>query len=262
MVRLGPAAGVAAVLCLAALAGAAFAARPAQRPASDPHGFSGLWMNDNTLDERLKREGRHRLDPGEADGPGRETPSLTPQYQALLARMRAGAPAEGAASCRWVGLPGIMTYPYPFEILATPGRLTFIFETDSQVRRIWLDRSRHLDADELDPSYYGDSIGHWEGGALVIDTIGFNTQTTVNGVPHSEQMHVVERLTRRKDGRLEDRMTITDPQAFTRPFVQTIVYARRPGWRIREYSCNENNRDTPDASGRRSGGVVQPSGGP
>jgi len=251
---------VLAALALGALAGAALA-RPAKTLAPDPHGLSGVWMNENTLDERLKREGRHRLDPGEPDGPGRAQPSLTPQYRAILQRMKAGAPSEGAASCRWVGLPGIMTYPYPFEVLATPGRLTFIFEADSQVRRIWLDRSRHLDADDLDPSYYGDSIGHWEGRTLVVDTVGLNAQTTVAGAPHSEQAHVVERFQLRQDGKLEDRMTITDPQAFTQPFVQTILYGRRPGWRIREYSCNENNRDTPDATGRRSGGVVQPSGG-
>lgn len=248
-----------AAICLAGLAAAE--ARPSRKPA-DPHALTGLWMNDNTLDERLKREGRHRLDPGEADGPARQAPSLTPQYQAIQAQMRASAPAEGATSCRWVGLPGIMTYPYPFEILATPGRLTFIFETDSQVRRIWLSRSRHLDPDDLDPSYYGDSIGRWEGRTLVVDTVGFNTQTTVNGAPHSEQMHIVERFVLRKDGRLENRMTITDPEAFVRPFQQTIVYARRPGWRIREYSCNENNRDSPDASGKRSGGVAPSQGKP
>ena len=238
MARVAGRIGVLAALGLVALASSALAARPAKNPGPDSHGLSGLWMNENTLDERLKREGRRRLDPGESDGAARATPSLTPQYQAIQAQMKASAPAEGATSCRWVGLPGIMTYPYPFEILATPGRLTFVFETDSQVRRIWLDRRRHLDADDLDPSYYGDSIGRWEGDTLVVDTIGFNTQTTVNGAPHSEQMHVVERFKRRRDGRLEDRMTIADPQAFAKPFDQTIVYGRRPGWRIREYSCN------------------------
>ena len=240
-----------AVVCAAAAFGrpALAAARP------DPHAIAGLWMNENTLDERLKREGRHRLDPGESDGVQRARPPLKPAYQALYAQLQADA-ARGAASCRWVGLPGIMGYPYPFEILVTPGRITMIFEADSQVRRIWMNRRRHLDADDLDPSYYGDSIGRWEGDTLVIDTIGFNSQTTVSGAPHSEQMHVVERIRRQGQGKLEDRITITDPEAFTAPVTQTFVYGRRPGWRIREYSCNENNRDAPDASGAPSGGVV------
>jgi hypothetical protein len=248
---------VAAVAICAALilgAPAVASAGPAASTA-DAHDIAGLWMNENTLDERLKREGRHRLDPGEADGAPRARPSLKPAYEANYVRLQADA-EKGAASCRWVGLPGIMGYPYPFEILVTRGRITMIFEADSQVRRIWMDRRRHLNPDDLDPSYYGDSIGHWEGDTLVVDTVGFNTQTTVNGAPHSEQMHIVERIRHRDAKTLEDRMVISDPEAFNAPVAQTFVYGRRPGWRIREYSCNENNRDAPDASGARSAGVV------
>ena len=253
---------LAALLCAALALGAwASKASAAEPRAADPHGIAGLWMNENTLDERLKREGRHRLDPGEADAPARPAVPLTPKYQAIAARMKAEAPAEGAAACRWVGMPGIMGYPYPFEALVTPGRITLIFEADSQVRRIWLNRRRHPAPDDLDPSFYGDSIGHWDGDVLVVDTIGFNTLTAVEGAPHSEQMHIVERFRRRGPKTLEDQVTITDPEAFTRPVVETFTYGRRPGWSIREYSCTENNRDSPDASGKRSAGVVQPSGG-
>jgi hypothetical protein len=253
--------GVEAVAGSAAICAALILCAPAAAPAApgasaaDPHDIAGLWMNENTLDERLKREGRHRLDPGEADGVQRVRPSLKPAYEAIYAKLQADA-AQGAASCRWVGLPGIMGYPYPFEILVTPGRITMIFEADSQVRRIWMTRRRHPAPDDLDPSYYGDSIGQWEGDTLVVDTVGFNTQTTVNGAPHSERMHIVERIRHLGAKTLEDRMTITDPEAFTAPVTQTFVYGRRPGWRIREYSCNENNRDAPDASGARLGGRV------
>jgi hypothetical protein len=242
-------------LCALALVGAPERAVAAPT-AGDPHDISGLWMNENTLDERLRREGRHRLAPGEPEGPPPEAPPLTPEYQALYAKMQAEAPAEGAAACKWVGMPDIMGYPYPFEALLTPGRITLIFEADSQVRRIWLDRAQHLDADDLDPSFYGDSIGHWEGETLVVDTIGFNTETTLHGVPHSNQMHIEERLRHTGPDTLEDQMTITDPKALTRPIVKTITYGRRPDWRIHEYSCTENNRDAPDAFGQRSAGVV------
>jgi hypothetical protein len=150
-----------------------------------------------------------------------------------------------------------MTYPYPLEILHTPGRITMIFEAESQVRRIFLDRGTHLPEEELDPSYNGDSIGRWEGDTLVVDTIGFNADTTVGrGLPHSEKMRITERIRYIDADTIEDRMTIVDPEAFTRPIEQTIVYSKRPGWRIREYSCQENNRDAPDASGSRAGGVV------
>ena len=245
-----------AALAFGVSASAAGAAAPA-RARADPHDISGLWMNENTLDERLKREGRHRLDPGEGDGVARSKPSLKPAYQAKLAELQAES-ERGAATCRWVGLPGIMGYPYPFEILVTPGRITMIFEADSQVRRIWMDRKRHLAPDDLDPSYYGDSIGHWEGDTLVVNTVGFNTQTTVSGAPHSEQMHIVERIRHRGPRTLEDQITVTDPDAFDAPVSQTFVYGRRPGWRIHEYSCNENNRDAPDTTGARSGGLAAP----
>lgn len=253
-------------LALALAAGAAHPvmAQPAPAAAASPAAFdarnlSGVWMNDNTLDERLKREGRKRLGPNEEVAPRRDPPPLTPEYkriydeqQAALARLE-----EGAEPCQWQGMPRIMTYPYPLEILHTPGRITVLFEADSQVRRIFLDRSEHLPFDDLDPTYYGDSIGRWEGDTLIVNTIGFNTDTKVGaGWPHSEKMQIEERWRQVRDGVLEVRMTITDPLAFTRPIEQTITYSRRPDWRIREYSCLENNRDAPDASGKRSGGII------
>ncbi len=231
---------------------------------SDPHDLSGIWMNDNTLDETLKRLGLKRLAPGVvlpatklANPAGAEV--LTPQYRALYEQRRAAKArnAEGATSCEWVGMPNIMTYPYPFEILHTPGRLTMIFEVDSQVRRIFLDRTEHLPFDELDPSYAGDSIGHWEGDTLVIDTTGFHTHTELwNGLPHSEQLRIVERFSWLDADTMQVNFVLTDPLALTKPVERTVVYSKRPDWRIREYSCLENNRDRPDTDGKRSGGLA------
>jgi lysophospholipase L1-like esterase len=226
-----------------------------------PPDLSGIWMNDNTLDEKLKREGRERARADEFEPPHMEMP-LTPEYQAIYQQRQQARRAlgEGTQSCKWPGMPGMMTYPYPFEILQAPGRMTLLFEADSQVRRIFF-RRKHLDADDLDPSYYGDSIGHWEGAVLVVDTIGFNTDTEVRGMPHSDQMHITERIRFIKRDTIEDALTIVDPKAFTRPITQKIVYSRRPDWRIREYSCEENNRDAPGANGQRSSGVVASSAG-
>ncbi len=251
-----------AVIALSLLRATSHGATPDSRNAT-PFDLSGVWMNDNTLDERMKREGRKRQTEAELRGPSSTTapaaPPLTPAYLEIYERMRAAAAqiAEGAEPCEWPGMPTIMTYPYPFEALVTPGRITFIFEVESQVRRIFLDRRTHLDPDDLDPSYNGDSIGHWEGKTLVIDTIGFNTRRPVRGLPHSEQMHIVERITPIDQNTIRNEITITDPLAFTQPLVMNVQYSRRPDWRIREYSCTENNRDAPDASGRRSGAIVQ-----
>jgi hypothetical protein len=250
------------VLAIAVAWPAAMSCVVAATPRTAPFDLGGVWMNDNTLDERMKREGRKRQTGEELRGPtaaAPEAPPLTPRYMAIYERMRAeqATRAEGTETCEWPGMPTIMTYPYPFEILATPGRITFLFEVESQVRRVFLDRKKHLDPDDLDPSYNGDSIGHWSGSTLVIDTIGFNTRRPVRGLPHSEQMHMVERITPIDRNTIRDEITITDPEAFTKPVVINVQYSRRPDWRIREYSCSENNRDAPDASGQRAGAVVK-----
>ena len=233
----------------------------AQAQPKDPRDLSGIWMNDNTLDERMKREGRKRMTAAElaAERPQPTTRPLTPAYEAIYKEREAARKklADGAEACSWPGMPGILTYPYPFEVLHTPGRITFVYEAESQVRRIWLNRDKHLPDEDLDPSYNGDSIGRWDGDVLVIDTIGFNDKTTAWGLPHSEKMHVVERIRWVDEDTIENEVTITDPEAWTAPQTRKVVYSKRPDWRIREYSCMENNRDAPDAKGQRSKGLVR-----
>ncbi len=226
--------------------------------------LTGIWMNDNTLDETLKRLGKARLAPGEtlpttlpSQPVGPEV--LTPEYRALYEQQREQAArlAEGVENCEWVGMPQIMTYPYPFEMLVTEGRITMIFEVDNQVRRIFLDRDEHLPFDDLDPTYFGDSIGHFEDDTLIIDTVGFHDHTALwNGLPHSAELHIVERLTWQDDDTIHIEITVTDALALTETLQRTVEYSRRPDWRIREYSCLENNRDRPDESGGRAEGVV------
>ncbi|MGX7897027.1 hypothetical protein [Tsuneonella sp. HG222] len=233
----------------------------ASRP-SDPRDFSGVWMNDFTFDERLRRAGLKRLedDPGPPPPPAVEDLPLTSEYREKYRAIQAERAklAEGAEPCAWPGMPRIMVYPYPFEVLHTPGRITFIFEADNQIRRIFLDRSEHLPEDDLDPTYNGDSIGRWEGDTLVVDTVGFHEHTLIPpGLPHSGAMRIGERIRYLDSDTIEVRMVIEDPEALTRPIEQRVIYSKRPDWRIREYSCLENNRDAPDAQGERSGGVVE-----
>lgn len=247
---------------IALLAAAFFTANALAQLPDNPRDLSGVWMNDNTLDERLKRLGMHRLDPDDP-APRREAVSpadiLTPEYLRIYEaeQARQAQLAVGTQSCGWVGMPRIMTYPYPFEILHSPGRITIIYEAESQVRRVYMDRDEHLPFDELDPSYNGDSIGWWEDNTLVIDTVGFNSLTTVGrGLPHSTEMHIVERWTWADEDTMNVELTIDDPLAFQEPISQSIQYSKRPTWRIREYHCLENNRDAPDAAGERSGGLA------
>jgi hypothetical protein len=96
----------------------------------------------------------------------------------------------------------------------------------------------------LKPTYNGNSVGHWEGATLVIDTIGFNDRGVLEektASPLSPQAHLVERLSI-KDDRLTDLMTVEDPVYYTHPFSSTRVLGRSPDSHLQDYDCAENPR--------------------
>jgi hypothetical protein len=114
-----------------------------------------------------------------------------------------------------------------------------IFEYDHNVRHIYKDRKHPAD---LTATYMGDSIGHWEGNTFVIDTVGFNDKTWLDraGHPHSEQLHVTERLHRTDADHLQIDFTIEDPVAYTHPFGSSMFFRLHPDWSLMEQSCEDN----------------------
>ena len=145
-------------------------------------------------------------------------------------------------ACLPMGLPRFMiAVPYPMEILQMPSRVVIIHEGPQVMRQIYMNRQHPKD---LDPTYAGDSIGKWEGDTLVVDTIGFNDKTWLDGggLPHSEALHVVERIRRVDHDTLVDDITVEDPMAYTKPLTNRQVYKLKPGWEIQEYVCEENNK--------------------
>jgi len=88
----------------------------------------------------------------------------------------------------------------------------------------------------------GDSIGKWEGDTLVVDSTGFNDKTwlDVSGHPHSEALHIVERMRRADHDTLMIDIAIDDPQAYTKPFKSQRKYILKPAWNIMEYICEDN----------------------
>jgi hypothetical protein len=93
------------------------------------------------------------------------------------------------------------------------------------------------------PTWFGDSVGHWEGDTIVIETTNFNglTKLDTNGHPHSDQLKLTERYTRTDAGHLTYQVTIDDPKTYTKPIVNTRTFTLRPDWEVLEYSCEENN---------------------
>jgi hypothetical protein len=110
-------------------------------------------------------------------------------------------------------------------------------------RQIFMDGRPH--PKDLDPTWLGHSIGHWEGDTLVIDTVGYNDQFWFDrrGHPHTEQLHTIERWTRLDKGRMENKVTMDDPGAYTRPWTVTFMATLSPpDDDLQEYICQENNQ--------------------
>jgi hypothetical protein len=197
-----------------------------------PPDFSGVWFID---------EYRRSILPN-------EDPPFQPWTKALLEQRiydsthhdpdKSIDPTE---RCIPPGIPRTMFQPFPWEIVQARDRIVMIFEYQSLVRQIFMDGRGH--PDDLEPTYMGHSIGKWEGETLVIDTVGFNDKTWLDpmGLPHTDAMHVTERLRRVDHDTLEDQYTIDDPKAYTKPWTATRTFQLKPDWQIKEYVCNENN---------------------
>jgi hypothetical protein len=92
------------------------------------------------------------------------------------------------------------------------------------------------------PTFKGDATGHWEGDTLVVDTAGLNDKTWLDqvGHPHSDSLHVVERIRRVNRDTLQDDLTIDDPRAYAKPWTGQQVFKLKPAWRLSEYICEDN----------------------
>ena len=146
------------------------------------------------------------------------------------------------ARCLPGGVP--RAAPYHYQIVATTNLVLVLFEGNiHSYRQIFLDRKEHLK--DLTPLWYGDSIGHWDGDTLVVDTVGFNDKFWFDmaGHPHTTKLHVTERYHRRDFGNLEIQNTIDDPGAYAKPWVINRVSTLEPQMEMTEYVCNENNSD-------------------
>ena len=178
--------------------------------------------------------------------------------------------AGGPTYCLPHGMPQMMTAAaYPVEIFQSNKDFAFVHELQRNYRIIHLDRG-HLAADDISPNYMGDSVGHWEGDTLVVDTIGLSRKTTFDmlGAPHTDQLHVIEHIRLLNKDQWEDKITIDDPGTFSHPWTERVTYRRvKPRDEVMEYICLDGNRNavvngmvTIDgkprgaASGRKTGG--------
>jgi hypothetical protein len=192
--------------------------------------------------------------------PGAEpepTPKLKGEYlkqhEAIAAEARAnnGVTRRERSYCSPPGMPGIMRLgQYPYEFIFAPGRVTINQEAWMQTRTIWTDGRRHQE--DPDPTYMGDSIGHWEGDTLVVDTIAIDPALEIDhGYPHSDKLHLTERihLDPADADVLVNEMTMDDPDALAEPYHTTVRYRRDRYGQLLEFQCSQNDRNPVNESG-------------
>jgi hypothetical protein len=234
------------LLALAIVVGAASlgAAVPSAAAAQAAHpDISGTWVPD-TGDQ--KRQVTGNAPPW--------TPKVAVQADRLTAEEAAGRPFLVLQGCLPHGMPSLMLIMHnAFEILDTPGRITFLGEGEgNNLRRIYMDGRKHPDDPDL--SLFGHSVGHWEGDTLVVDTVGVAPQAFVAvsegvGIPNDGDMHIVERIHLAGPGVLHDDLTITAPKILTQPWKTTRIYNRQ-AYDILEGECVMGNfREGKDKDG-------------
>jgi hypothetical protein len=168
-----------------------------------------------------------------------------PPYNAEWETKYQKAPEPAArAFCNW-GFPAIMDSPYSqFELVVLPEQTLFIPVELSSTRQIFTDGRAHPLKEDLWPTTIGDSIGHWEGQTLIVDTIARKAGPIFLRNVLSDQAHFIERIRLIDKTRLVDVMTIEDPIALMAPWQVTLTYRKiKEIDRLIPYECSENERN-------------------
>ena len=224
--------------------------RPTFQATIEGRDISGVWViNEYVASARPTEEKVTRTITG-------EYPPLLPWADAIY-RKRQDDDRKGLgfaapdAYCLPSGMPMMMTNAgFPIQIIQSPGQVTMLHELQHLHRQIYIDQPQETDPD---PTFMGHSVGRWRGDTLVVDTVGRNDKTTLDmlGMPHTDKLHVVERIRRLSHDTLEDVITIDDPGAFSRPWDLRRTFKLQPkGVYPLEYVCLDGQRNTPDEQGR------------
>ena len=139
------------------------------------------------------------------------------------------------------GVPDTINEPYPIQIVQNSFEVVILYEAGEYFRVIPTDGRPH--PKDLDPTWMGNSVGHWEGDTLVVDVTGVNDKVSVGEYRHTTAYHVVERFQRVSYDTLKYSATIDDPNVFAAPWTEAGTFTLHPEWDIQEYICNENNHD-------------------
>ena len=221
--------------------------------------FSGTWerytppRDPNAPPPRATPGAGGGLGPAVGGAPPPPTPRFVAAYEAEV-RMRQEAERRGEpiasanAQCLPEGMPGMMIALFPMEVLQTRGQLTIVQEAFSQIRRIYIGEDPPA-IEDAEPTFFGHSGAKWDGGTLVVETVGIKESVRYRNAPHSPAMRIVERLRKLDENRFEDQITVVDPEYLTGPWSWTWTYQRKPGYKMYEYVCEDNREFVDPATG-------------
>ena len=200
----------------------------------------GMWLPFNGINERLVLADDAAAEEGKPKLSGMPFQPWARQ----LFEYRQGNQFEPHVRCKPSGGPRQFLTPYGVEFIDVPD-LQRIFILDlggpHTYRTIYMDRKTH--PRDLVPSYYGHSIGRWEGDTLVVDSVGFNEAFWFDrsGLPHTAQLHMIERFTRADSKTMKYEVFVEDPGAYTAPWRSHFLLGWDPGQELFEYVCQDNN---------------------
>jgi hypothetical protein len=210
-------------------------------PSEELKGFLGPDPGSNPLGADLQFISKYALNVFFDLKPGEEP--MRPEAAAVFRqRMESNGQDSPTSHCLPGGIP-FSSLIAPFKIVQTPRLTVMLFEDNNPPRQIHTDGRKH--PADPEPTWVGYSVGRWEGDALVVETVGFNDRTWLDGFghPHSDAMRVVERFRRRDLGHLDLQITIDDRKMYTKPFTVNAAHRLLPDTDVLEAICAENEKD-------------------
>ena len=200
----------------------------AAQTAASSQDLSGVWLGDGAGNNRALL-----LQPA--------MPLMQPWVKAKFDAK--GAPTDPdpfLEACDPLGVPRVLLTNTPVKIVQTPAETVLLYERNHDFREVYTDGREH--PKDLDSSWWGHSIGRWDGAAFVVDTVGFNDKTWVDwsGLPHTESLHVIERYQRMDHDTMRLDITVDDPKAYTQSFTAKRTFKLKP-WDVGEDICNRSD---------------------
>jgi hypothetical protein len=208
---------------------------PAPRTADGKPDLSGMWTPPAGYVRDLTKDSKDPV-------------PFQPWAKAVYDERAAGLhwKEEPDANCLPQGTPKILVAPAPWRLVQTPGYIVFVHEAFNLWRQVFTDGRELAITEDTAPTWFGYSVGKWDGDALVVESRGFNGKVWLDqlGKPSTEALHVTERFRRKDFGHLGIQITIDDPKAYTKPWSVDLEATLQLGSELMEFICLENEKDT------------------